>query len=190
MSDAFGGVSLCTSQLVSCRHSSSAWKEDEPYCEPVWDSVLCWPAVPAGETAWRSCWYVLQYIPSLDVKSVVLPPGAKAYRICDKDGKWLWGNWTNYSECLNFTTTKDLDGMYPLCTIVGRSDQEMVLPQEDRVPGGQVALLREKTATFGIWLWHIVLRLRLKFELQLAPVWHNDLLEIGYFKDSSEAVAL
>ncbi|CAL1261857.1 unnamed protein product [Larinioides sclopetarius] len=80
-------------------------KNGEAFCEPVWDSVLCWPAVPAGETAWRSCWYVLQYIPSLDVKSVVLPPGAKAYRICDKDGKWLWGNWTNYSECLNFTTT-------------------------------------------------------------------------------------
>ncbi|GFT99644.1 corticotropin-releasing factor receptor 2 [Nephila pilipes] len=79
--------------------------KNEPYCEPVFDSVLCWPAIPANETAWRSCWYVLQYIPSLDVKSIVLPPGAKAYRICDKDGKWLWGNWTNYSECLNFTTT-------------------------------------------------------------------------------------
>ncbi|GBN31908.1 hypothetical protein AVEN_236558-1 [Araneus ventricosus] len=38
-----------------------------------------------------------------------------------------------------------------------------------RVPGGHVALLREKTAVFGVWLWSIVLRLRQKFELQLAP---------------------
>ncbi|XP_035221177.1 calcitonin gene-related peptide type 1 receptor-like, partial [Stegodyphus dumicola] len=77
----------------------------EVFCEAVWDSVLCWPSIPAGQTAWRSCWQVLQYVPSLDVNSVVLPPEAKAYRICDKDGKWLWGSWTNYSECLNFTTT-------------------------------------------------------------------------------------
>ncbi|XP_071042901.1 corticotropin-releasing factor receptor 1 isoform X2 [Parasteatoda tepidariorum] len=79
--------------------------EDGTFCEPVWDSVLCWPPVPAGQTSWRSCWLVLQFIPSLDVKRVVLPPEARAYRICDEDGKWLWGNWTNYNECLNFTTT-------------------------------------------------------------------------------------
>ncbi|GBL96135.1 hypothetical protein AVEN_104359-1 [Araneus ventricosus] len=32
--------------------------------------------------------------------------------------------------------------MYPLCMIVGSSGQGKVLPQEDRVPGGHVALLR------------------------------------------------
>ncbi|GIY88637.1 hypothetical protein CEXT_102921 [Caerostris extrusa] len=55
----------------------------EPFCEPVWDSVLCWPAVPAGETAWRSCWYVLQYIPSLDVK-------ASCSHQIDKGKKQTW----------------------------------------------------------------------------------------------------
>ncbi len=25
---------------------------------------------------------------------------AIAYRICDTNGQWLWGNWTNYTECL------------------------------------------------------------------------------------------
>ncbi|GBN97221.1 hypothetical protein AVEN_142854-1 [Araneus ventricosus] len=39
--------------------------------------------------------------------------------------------------------------MYPLCMIVGSSGQGKVLPQEDRVPDGHVALLRGKTAVFG-----------------------------------------
>ncbi|GBM73563.1 hypothetical protein AVEN_98793-1 [Araneus ventricosus] len=42
--------------------------------------------------------------------------------------------------------------------IVGSSGQGKVLPQEDRVPGGYVALLRAKTAVFGVCLWRIVLR--------------------------------
>ncbi|KAG8179407.1 hypothetical protein JTE90_026307 [Oedothorax gibbosus] len=65
---------------------------------------MCWPAVPAGQTARKSCRSVIQYVLDLDVKTVLLPPEAKAYRICDEEGKWMWGNWTNYSECLNFTT--------------------------------------------------------------------------------------
>ncbi|GFW56428.1 uncharacterized protein TNCV_2089351 [Trichonephila clavipes] len=58
----------------------------------------------------------------------------------------------------------DLAGMYPLCMIVGSSGQGVVLPQEDRVPGGHAALLSGKTAIFGVRLWCIVLRLRQKFE--------------------------
>ncbi|GBN92196.1 hypothetical protein AVEN_213020-1 [Araneus ventricosus] len=53
--------------------------------------------------------------------------------------------------------------------IIDRSGEGKVLPQEDLVPGGHVALLRGKTAVFSVWLWPIVLRLRQKFELQLAP---------------------
>jgi transposase len=49
------------------------------------------------------------------------------------------------------------------------SGQMKVLLQEDRVPGGHVALLRGKTAVFGVRLCRIVLRLRQKFELQLVP---------------------
>ncbi|GBM77764.1 hypothetical protein AVEN_231573-1 [Araneus ventricosus] len=37
-----------------------------------------------------------------------------------------------------------LAGIYPLYMIVGNSGQEKVLPQEDRVPGGHVALMRGK----------------------------------------------
>ncbi|GFW21399.1 hypothetical protein TNCV_1532241 [Trichonephila clavipes] len=64
-------------------------------------------------------------------------------------------------------------GVYPLCMIVGSSGQGMVLPPEDRVPGGLVAILRGKTAVFGVRLWRLriaswrlpVLRLRLKCKL-------------------------
>ncbi|GBN16304.1 hypothetical protein AVEN_221882-1 [Araneus ventricosus] len=40
--------------------------------------------------------------------------------------------------------------MYALCMIVGSSGQGKVLSQEDRVPGGHVALLRGKTVVFGV----------------------------------------
>ncbi|GFV97978.1 hypothetical protein TNCV_5070181 [Trichonephila clavipes] len=36
-----------------------------------------------------------------------------------------------------------------------------------------------------IRLWRIIQRLRQKFELHWIAQWHNELLEIGYFKDSS-----
>ncbi|GFU57031.1 uncharacterized protein TNCV_1778991 [Trichonephila clavipes] len=65
----------------------------------------------------------------------------------------------------DYVRQKDLAGMYQLCIIVGSSDQRIVLPQEDRVSGGHVGLLRGKTAVFGEWLWCIVLNLQKKFEL-------------------------
>ncbi|GFS52863.1 translation factor GUF1 homolog, mitochondrial [Trichonephila clavipes] len=42
----------------------------------------------------------------------------------------------------------------------GSNGQGMVLPQEDGVPSGHVALLRRKTAVFNVRLWRIVRRLR------------------------------
>ncbi|PRD25479.1 UNVERIFIED_CONTAM: Translation factor GUF1-like protein [Trichonephila clavipes] len=45
----------------------------------------------------------------------------------------------------------------------GSNGQGMVLPQEDGVPSGHVALLRRKTAVFNVRLWRIVRRLRLQF---------------------------
>ncbi|GFW26186.1 transposable element Tc1 transposase [Trichonephila clavipes] len=51
---------------------------------------------------------------------------------------------------------KDLAGMHTLCMIVLNSGQGMVLPQEDRIPGGLVALLREKTTVFSIRMIRIL----------------------------------
>ncbi|GFX01056.1 uncharacterized protein TNCV_4580221 [Trichonephila clavipes] len=66
------------------------------------------------------------------------------------------------SDLLSAKFQKDLAGMYPLCMIVGSSDQGMVLPQEDRVPRFHVALLRGKIT---VRLWCIMW---LKFKLQLV----------------------
>ncbi|GFU43249.1 uncharacterized protein TNCV_1566981 [Trichonephila clavipes] len=57
---------------------------------------------------------------------------------------------------------------------------------KNRIPGGYVAVLRGKIAAFSVLLWRIVLRLRQKFELQLVPQRHTELLEISYFKASFE----
>ncbi|GFV54573.1 uncharacterized protein TNCV_955541 [Trichonephila clavipes] len=56
-----------------------------------------------------------------------------------------------------------------------------------RIPGlnRHITLLRGKTAVFGVRLWRIVLRLRQKFELQLVPQRHNELLELSYFKETA-----
>lgn len=45
---------------------------------------------------------------------------------------------------------KDLIGIYPLWMILGSGSQKKVLPQEFRVPGGHVALLRRKIVLFGL----------------------------------------
>ncbi|GFV91658.1 calcitonin receptor [Trichonephila clavipes] len=101
----YKGYVLCVRQALG---PLEAWTPPQcggdAYCEAVWDSVLCWPAIPAGQTAWRSCRQVLQYAAIPDVKNVVLPLEAKAYRVCNENGVWLWGNWTNYDACVNFTT--------------------------------------------------------------------------------------
>ncbi|GFU98994.1 DDE_3 domain-containing protein [Trichonephila clavipes] len=41
--------------------------------------------------------------------------------------------------------------------IVDSRCQGKILPQEDRAPLGQVALLRRKNTVFGVWLWNVVL---------------------------------
>ncbi|GFW77313.1 uncharacterized protein TNCV_924291 [Trichonephila clavipes] len=45
-------------------------------------------------------------------------------------------------DFLSTILQKDLARMYPLCMIVGCNGQEMVLLQEDRIPGSHVAQLR------------------------------------------------
>ncbi|GFW16155.1 uncharacterized protein TNCV_4263201 [Trichonephila clavipes] len=46
--------------------------------------------------------------------------------------------------------------------------------------------IEREDPVFGVQLWSISLRLWRKFELQFVQQRHYELLEIGYFKDSSE----
>nr|XP_053634325.1 corticotropin-releasing factor receptor 2-like [Cherax quadricarinatus] len=69
---------------------------DGVYCNATWDSLYCWPATQAGSTVNESCATVFSDVPDL-----LHYPDALAYRECDVSGSWLWGNWTNYSQCLS-----------------------------------------------------------------------------------------
>ncbi|XP_042222741.1 corticotropin-releasing factor receptor 1-like isoform X2 [Homarus americanus] len=65
------------------------------YCNATWDSLYCWPATKAGTTVNESCTTVFSDVPDFR------DPDALAFRECDRSGSWLWGDWTNYSQCLN-----------------------------------------------------------------------------------------
>lgn len=74
--------------------------------------------------------------------------------------------------------------MCPLSMIDGSIGQRKELPRKDRVQGGYFALLRGGGDTvFGLWLWRILLRPSV---LHFVQQWHNKLLRIRYFNDSSE----
>ncbi|XP_071546542.1 PDF receptor-like [Panulirus ornatus] len=69
---------------------------DGVYCNATWDTLYCWPATQAGRTVRASCATVFS-----EVHDLHNYPDAMAYRECDGSGDWLWGGWTNYSQCLN-----------------------------------------------------------------------------------------
>ncbi|KAG0715058.1 PDF receptor [Chionoecetes opilio] len=66
------------------------------FCNASWDTLHCWPATPAGRTVRESCATVFSDVPAL-----LDYPDAVAYRECGLEGAWLWGGWTNYSQCLS-----------------------------------------------------------------------------------------
>ncbi|KAG7154949.1 PDF receptor-like 1, partial [Homarus americanus] len=68
---------------------------DAVYCNATWDTLYCWPATRAGDTAKQSCATVFSDLPDL-----LNYPDAVAYRECDLSGSWMRGGWTNYSQCL------------------------------------------------------------------------------------------
>ncbi|XP_076325934.1 corticotropin-releasing factor receptor 2-like [Tachypleus tridentatus] len=76
-----------------------------PICPPIWDSFYCWPATSGGQTISRTCSQIFdQNKVPVDTKSM---REAHAYRICNESGDWLWGNWTNYTECLQLLRQED-----------------------------------------------------------------------------------
>lgn len=81
-------------------HYSNFSYANGTFCEAAWDTLYCWPPVPAGEIVTRLCKSIFSNSEILwtDEKDPV------AYRICNQTGQWLWGNWTNYSQCLALFT--------------------------------------------------------------------------------------
>ncbi|KAL1433100.1 hypothetical protein MTO96_002065 [Rhipicephalus appendiculatus] len=70
-------------------------------CPAAWDSFTCWPPTLAGKAVRKPCTDIIASLDlSLDIGDVSLDTGLYAYRVCGPDGNWLWGNWTNYTECL------------------------------------------------------------------------------------------
>ncbi|XP_076361010.1 corticotropin-releasing factor receptor 1-like isoform X2 [Tachypleus tridentatus] len=73
------------------------------YCGAIWDGFYCWPPAPPGQIVSKTCdsifasYQLLVYSDSADQEH--------AYRICRDDGTWLWGNWTNYTECLGLLSS-------------------------------------------------------------------------------------
>ncbi|XP_022242452.1 corticotropin-releasing factor receptor 2-like [Limulus polyphemus] len=73
------------------------------YCGATWDGFYCWPPTPPGQIVSKTCdsifasYQLLVFSDSDDQEH--------AYRICRDDGTWLWGNWTNYTECLGLLSS-------------------------------------------------------------------------------------
>nr|XP_037273098.1 vasoactive intestinal polypeptide receptor-like [Rhipicephalus microplus] len=70
-------------------------------CPSAWDSFTCWPPTEAGRALRKPCAHIIASLDiSLAESDASLAKGLYAYRVCGDDGNWLWGNWTNYTECL------------------------------------------------------------------------------------------
>ncbi|XP_076348718.1 corticotropin-releasing factor receptor 1-like isoform X1 [Tachypleus tridentatus] len=66
------------------------------YCNAAWDEFYCWPPTPAEQVTSRTCAEIFE---TYHVPMYAESNGA-AYRVCEKDATWRWGNWTNYTECV------------------------------------------------------------------------------------------
>ncbi|CAL8137212.1 unnamed protein product [Orchesella dallaii] len=65
------------------------------YCNATWDNVYCWPSTPPGEKISRPCSEILQEREGAVAHHIT----GNAFRVCQQNGTWLWGNWTDYTEC-------------------------------------------------------------------------------------------
>ncbi|XP_070377076.1 calcitonin gene-related peptide type 1 receptor-like [Dermacentor albipictus] len=112
LADQAGGISSGAESL-SARHTAGPEQQSqqlslhEPQvaygqgCPSAWDSFTCWPPTEAGRALRKPCAHIIASLDiSLAESDASLAKGLYAYRVCGADGNWLWGNWTNYTECL------------------------------------------------------------------------------------------
>lgn len=69
-------------------------------CETWWDGLYQWPATLANTTISIECHEIFA-TQVLDVDQQYSHLKHYANRKCLLTGQWGWGNWTNYTECLN-----------------------------------------------------------------------------------------
>lgn len=94
-------------------------------CPASWDNVLCWPPTDPGQLITIPCSTALRVMgvpapseisnSSMFVSRIPFPikfvtkfcltceriTDATAFRICSNSGDWVWGNWTNYTQCMS-----------------------------------------------------------------------------------------
>ncbi|KAI8487736.1 hypothetical protein Bbelb_344740 [Branchiostoma belcheri] len=89
------------SRTVQCRLINAAEGQHVPACHlscaSAWDSIYCWPSIPAGHTIFLPC----PHHKGFDSSKIL------AHRTCDEDGEWRMGNWTNYTACLQYPIKPD-----------------------------------------------------------------------------------
>ncbi|XP_064647361.1 PDF receptor-like isoform X7 [Lineus longissimus] len=103
----FNSLDSCLAHLGDKAYSS----DGKTSCNGTWDTVLCWPAAPAGTLARHHC-------PPLRG----LDPSRYAYKRCSLDGRWEGkylddfsmepAGWTNYSDCYTALAKKQMDKFY------------------------------------------------------------------------------
>ncbi|CAL1267247.1 unnamed protein product [Larinioides sclopetarius] len=91
-------------------------KTGYPFCKAIWDSFYCWPSTQAGRIVSRPCSVIFAPF-DVGFRGSHSKENAEAYRICSEDGQWLWGNWTNYTQCLDLLPHDQVSAMLsPACS--------------------------------------------------------------------------
>ncbi|XP_048754972.2 PDF receptor-like [Ostrea edulis] len=77
---------------VDCTQTlESEMKTEEDWCRATWDTILCWPPVPPGQTVYMAC----PPYPGLD-------PNKMAFRRCGETSVWEGPQplgYSNYTDC-------------------------------------------------------------------------------------------
>ncbi|XP_077559315.1 corticotropin-releasing factor receptor 2-like [Haemaphysalis longicornis] len=76
------------------------------HCDAAWDTFTCWPPAQAGTVLRKPCADIIKTLLNFSIKDVSSSKDLYAYRVCGPDGEWLWGNWTNYTDCMKILDNK------------------------------------------------------------------------------------
>ncbi|XP_054016652.1 PDF receptor-like isoform X4 [Hylaeus anthracinus] len=97
--DAPNAIGNNTRDFCSARYKNFAPPEDELWCEPAWDSLLCWPPTKASTTIKQRCPFEDGFDTTKSVE-----------KKCGYNGRWEGQNgtsnedsphgWANYTTCL------------------------------------------------------------------------------------------